>query len=53
MMGCDYGDEAQSETRELEGARRHLLVTAGVALFVLLLLLRMIAFVAGHGRHHY
>jgi flagellar basal body-associated protein FliL len=30
-----------------------LLVAAGVALFVLLLLMRMIAFVVGHGRHHY
>jgi hypothetical protein len=28
------------------------LLTMGLALAVLLLLLRMIAFVAGHGRHH-
>ncbi len=30
-----------------------LLIALAVALFVLLLLLRMIAFVAGHGRHHF
>jgi hypothetical protein len=29
------------------------LIAFAVALFVLLLLLRMIAFVAGHGRHHF
>ncbi len=29
----------------------NLLIVLAVALFVLLLLLRMIAFVAGHGRH--
>jgi flagellar basal body-associated protein FliL len=36
------------------GAKRrggNLLIAIAVALFVLLLLLRMIAFVAGHGRH--
>ena len=30
----------------------NLLILLAVALFVLLLVLRMIAFVAGHGRHH-
>jgi len=30
----------------------NLLILLAVALFVLLLLLRMIAFVAGHGRRH-
>jgi hypothetical protein len=30
-----------------------LLIVFAVAFFVLLLLLRMIAFVAGHGRHHF
>jgi flagellar basal body-associated protein FliL len=30
-----------------------LLIVFVVALFVLLLLLRMIAFFAGHGRHHF
>jgi hypothetical protein len=29
------------------------LLAIGLALAVLLLLLRMIVFVAGHGRHHY
>jgi hypothetical protein len=30
-----------------------LLVAMGLALLMLLLLMRMIAFVAGHGRHHF
>ncbi len=30
-----------------------LLIAFAVALFVLLLLLRMMVFVAGHGRHHF
>lgn len=30
-----------------------LLIAFAAALFVLLLLVRMIAFVAGHGRHHF
>ena len=29
------------------------LIAFAVALFVLLLLLRMLVFVAGHGRHHF
>ncbi|MGA3334824.1 MAG: hypothetical protein ABSC62_11750 [Terracidiphilus sp.] len=43
--------EAKKPKTKIRGGS--LLVAAGVALVVLLLLLRMIAFVAGHGRHHY
>ncbi len=31
----------------------NVLLVMGLALILFLLLLRMIAFVAGHGRHHY
>jgi len=43
----------QAKTRKAKTRGGSLLIAAGVALVVLLLLLRMIAFVAGHGRHHY
>jgi len=43
----------EAKKRDTKARGGSLLVAAGVALVVLLLLLRMIAFVAGHGRHHY
>ncbi len=41
--------KVKSRTAKLN--RSNLLIAFAVALFVLLLLLRMLVFVAGHGRH--
>ncbi len=52
MMGFDFPYETQNKC-EAKMRGGNLLIAFAVALFVLLLLLRMIAFVAGHGRHRF
>jgi len=39
--------------RDAEPSGGNLLLVLIAALFVVLLLIRMLAFVAGHGRHHF
>ena len=56
MMGAVWGEIAmkrRARWREGERRDRSLLLVLIVALFVVLLMIRMLAFVAGHGGHHY
>jgi hypothetical protein len=43
----------KTKTRKAKTRGGNLLIALAVGLFVLLLLVRMMVFVAGHGRHHY
>jgi len=43
--------KARQHEEKLRGGS--LLIAFAVAIFVLILLLRMMVFVAGHGRHHF
>ena len=49
-MMADFGMRRETKTGKTKNRAGNVLVALAVALFVVLLLLRMIAFVAGHGR---